>query len=88
MELCLEDAGAEHPHFNKQCLKAVSRYRFVSAVYNENVIRQYEVSDDHVPKHISSVRFPVVWDKVHGNASVPAVVQCVLTSVSTTKMTL
>lgn len=81
-------------YFDKQCLKAVSHYSFVSALYNKTFInyhlRQYKVSDNHVPKHIAFVCFPVVevWDKVHSKASVPAAVQYLLTSVSTAKMTL
>lgn len=52
-------------------------------------LRQCKVFVSHVPKHISSVPFPVVevWDKVHGKAFVPTVLQYLLTSVSTAKMT-
>lgn len=94
LKLCLEDSGAEHWYFDKQCLKPASHCSFGSALYNESFINyhliQYKVSDNHVPKHISSVLLPAVevWHKVHGKAIVPAVVQCLLTSVSTAKMIL
>lgn len=81
LKLCSQGAGAEHLYFDKQYLKPVSHYSFVSPLYNETFtnyhLREYKVSDNHVPKHISSVCFPVVevWDKVHRKAFVPAVVQ-------------
>lgn len=51
------EAAAEYLCSDKQCLEAISQSRFVSALCNESFINYClnKVSDNHVPKHMSSV---------------------------------